>query len=194
MDRHDSVLVVIDAQPAFIAQTSMNDHERAAASATLERLIWFAGLAADLDVPVVLVQDGAERNGDSDERLLGRLPKDTRLLEKDTFSAAEQPDVQRAIASTGRGTLVLAGFETDTCICQSATGLLSNGYRILALEDATYSTGDLEHTRGLSRMRQAGVEIHDCKGLTFEWLRAVSDALDALSAYSERFGPPPLRL
>ena len=66
--REDSVLVVIDAQPGFVAA------EDAAAKA-LERIAWMAGLAALLGVSAVVVEEGPERNGHTDPRLLDRLPE-----------------------------------------------------------------------------------------------------------------------
>jgi len=61
-------------------------------------------------------------------------------------------------------------------------------------EDAAYTTGDVEHRRGLDQMLRAGVEILHYKGVAFEWLRTVEDATRTLRAAEERLGPPPLRL
>jgi hypothetical protein len=44
------------------------------------------------------------------------------------------------------------------------------------------------------RSSNAGIELHDCKGLTFEWLPVVDDAIDTVSRVEAVFGPPPLRL
>jgi hypothetical protein len=43
-------------------------------------------------------------------------------------------------------------------------------------------------------MRQAGVELNHCKGLTFEWIRTVDDTIATVSTAIAQFGPPPLRL
>ena len=99
-----------------------------------------------------------------------------------------------AIRDSGRRTAVVGGFETDTCVAQSAIQLHDLGFRVVVPEDAAYTTGDLEHRRGLDQMLRAGVEILHCKGVAFEWLRTVEDATRTLRAAEERFGPPPLRL
>ena len=67
VSREDSVLVVVDAQPGFVAA------EEAAAHA-LERIAWMAGLAALLDVPAVVVEEGPQRNGHTDPLILERVP------------------------------------------------------------------------------------------------------------------------
>jgi len=186
--------VVIDAQRGFFEHGSMNDEEREQAAATLRRAGWLAGIAALLDIPAVVVEEGPDRNGGTDAGLLERLPPGTPVLTKTTFSLGARPEAVEAIRATQRGTAVLVGFETDTCVAQSAIDLHDLGYRVVVPEDTTYSTGPVEHRRGLARMSGAGVELHHCKGLTFEWLHSVEDAVRTLRAAKARFGPPPLRL
>jgi nicotinamidase-related amidase len=194
VDRADSTLVVVDAQRVFFDQPSMTDEERAQGAAALERLRWLAGLAALLEVPAVVVEEGPQRNGSTDEQLLERLPPGTPVLSKETFSLVAEDGAVAAIRDTGRRTAVVGGFETDTCVAQSAIQLNDLGFRVVVPEDAAYTTGDVEHRRGLEQMRRAGVETLHCKGVAFEWLRTVEDATRTLRAAEERFGPPPLRL
>jgi nicotinamidase-related amidase len=82
--------------------------------------------------------------------------------------------------SAGRGTVLLTGFETDTCIAQSAVELRDAGYRVIVPGDATYSAREDEHQRGIARMSAAGVEIHSSKSVTFEWLEDVETAKDVV--------------
>src|SRR4051812_44044856 len=98
------------------------------------------------------------------------------------------------IAATGRGTLVVTGFETDTCLAQSGVVLRDLGYRVVVPRDATYSTNDVEHERGLDRRRVAGAEIHSCKGVTFEWLEHVPVAMDVFPRARQDFDVLPGRL
>jgi nicotinamidase-related amidase len=194
VDRADSTLVVVDAQRVFFDQRSMTPAEREQGAATLERLRWLAGLAALLEIPAVVVEEGPARNGSTDEQLLERLPPGTPVFAKETFSLVAEADAVAAIRDTGRRTAVVGGFETDTCVAQSAIQLHDLGFRVVVPEDAAYTTGDLEHRRGLEQMTRAGVEILHCKAVAFEWLRTVEDATRTLRAAEERFGAAPLRL
>lgn len=74
--------------------------------------------------------------------------------------------------------MVLTAFETDTCVAQSAVGLLDAGYRVVVPADATYSARAEEHHRGIARMSAAAVEIHSSKSVTFEWLEDVDTAME----------------
>jgi nicotinamidase-related amidase len=185
--REDSVLVVVDAQPGFVAAA-----EDAAAKA-LERIAWMAGLAALLGVPAVVVEEGPERNGHTDPRILERVPAGTPVIEKPTFGLAFHEPAVDAIRATARSTAVLVGFETDVCVAQSALGLLELGFRAVVLEDAVFTNSAQEHERGLARMAGTGVERNHCKGLTFEWLREVERAIEDFPK-ARALGTPPWRL
>lgn len=194
IDRADSLLVVVDTQPRFYAHPTHTEDERAEATATLHRIVWLAGIARRLDIPAVVVVEGPERNGATAAPLLERLQPDVPTFTKPTFGLAEQPEIVDAVRATQRGTVGLVGFETDVCVAQSAIGLLELGFRAVVPEDAVYSTGELQHRRGLARMSDAGVERSHCKGLVYEWLREVESGLELLRADAAEHGEPPVRL
>jgi nicotinamidase-related amidase len=183
--REDSVLVVVDAQPGFVAEE--------AGRKAVQRIAWMAGLAALLDVPAVVVEEGPQRNGHTDPAILERVPPGTPVIEKATFGLAAHEAAVDAIRATGRGTAVLAGFETDVCVAQSAVGLLELGFRAVVLEDAAFTNSAREHERGLARMVSGGVERNHCKGVAFEWLHTVDRALEDFPE-AEALGTPPWRL
>ncbi len=163
----DCLLVVIDAQPGFYP-ADLPDRE--AAIAALERAAWLAALARALAVPIVVTEEEPDRNGRTDARF-----GDVRAHLKPTFGLAGTPDILAAVRATGRPTAVLAGFETDVCVYQSAVGLLDAGLRVTVAEDATFSPGEM-HARGLARLRDAGAGLTHCKALAYEWARTVEGA------------------
>lgn len=90
-------------------------------------------------------------------------------------------EAMAAIRTTDRRTHVLTGFETDSCVAQSAVGLVDLGYRVVVPVDMTYSTCELEHPRGVRRITDAGGELNPCKGLTSERLETL-EWLETLAA------------
>jgi nicotinamidase-related amidase len=158
----DCVLVVVDAQPGFSA----------GAEAVLARAAWLVELAAALAVPIVVTEEDPAANGHTDPRL---LPAGAPVFVKPTFGLAGTPAILEAVLATRRRTAVLVGFETDVCVYQSAVGLLERGFRVLAVEDAIGSPGEM-HERGLARLRDAGVSLTHCKALGYEWVRTVEGA------------------
>jgi nicotinamidase-related amidase len=187
IDRAESVLVVVDAQPGFVPRV---EPEQAVATAALGRAIWLATIARLLDIPAVVTEEDPDRNGHTEPRLRERLSPETPVLTKPTFGLAGTPEIVAAIRDTNRATAVLMGFETDVCVSQSAIGLKDLGLRVVVVEDASYSQTQSQHKHGLKRMAGAGIELVHCKGIAFEWMRTVEQARETWDAAAE-LGPVP---
>ena len=192
VDRDQSVLVVVDAQPGFYAHESLEQADSAAASAALERAGWLAGLATALGISALVTEEDPGRNGPTDPRILARLAEDTPVLTKSEFGLAGCADIVAALRAARRSTAVLVGCETDVCVAQSAIGLVGLGFRAVVLTDATFSPGEM-HERGLARAAGGGAELSHCKGLAYEWLRTL-DAARRLPVEHPEVGEPPFRM
>jgi nicotinamidase-related amidase len=179
IDRADSVLVVVDTQPGFFAKA---EPEAGAAAAAVERAIWLATIARLLEIPAVATEEGPEREGHTEPRLLEHLGPHVPVFTKPTFGLAGCPDIVHAILQTKRSTAVLMGFETDVCVSQSAIGLKDMGFRVAAVADASYTQNAAQHELGLRRMAQLGIEIVHAKGVAFEWMRTVDVAIETTAA------------
>jgi nicotinamidase-related amidase len=182
LDRDDSVLLVVDAQPGFLG---------AGSESAVERMAWLVAVASRLGVPVIVTEEEPERNGVTDARVTNRLPAGTPVFIKPTFGLASTPEILTAVRATGRGTAVVVGCETDVCVAQSAIGLRAAGFECVVVEDAAFSPGEM-HERGLARVVSEGVARNHVKGVTYEWLRTVDDAHAALGDPS--LPSPPFRL
>lgn len=191
LEQSDSVLVVVDVQPGFLAREWFSEQDAAAASAALDRAVWLVALAARLEIPVVVTEEEPERNGSTDLRVTERLPAGTPVLRKPTFGLAGTPEILGAVRGTERGTTVVVGCETDVCIAQSAIGLRDQGFECVVVVDATFSPGEM-YARGLDRLAAAGIDRNHAKGVTYEWLRSVDDAHAVLGAPG--LPAPPFRL
>lgn len=180
------MLVVVDAQPGFVADSPRGE-------ATVLAIAWLCGMAARLGVPIVAVEEGPEREGRTDPRIAERLPPGTPVIEKPTFGLCGCDAAVSALRGTERRTAVLTGFETDVCVAQSAIELRELGFRAVVVDDATYTTSDRDHERGMRRMTGAGVEFNHAKGLIFEWLRDVDYAIEVFDGAKD-LGTFPWRL
>src|ERR1041384_2930930 len=149
LDRHDSLLVVVDVQPRFLAPE---------AESAVERAAWLIALAARLRVPVDVTEEEPERNGATDRRVVQQLPPGTPVLRKPTFGLTGTPEILTAVRAAQRGTVVLVGCETDVCVAQSAIGLLEAGLACVVVEDATFSPGEMQ-ARGLARVTAEGENV-----------------------------------
>jgi nicotinamidase-related amidase len=190
IERSDSVLVVIDAQPGFSGTTGP-----AAAAAARSRAIigWLAGVAAAVHIPIVVTEEDAAANGATDSVIIDRLPPGTPILAKGVFGLADEPEILAAVESSRRRTVVLTGAETDVCVAQSAVGLLDRGFRIVVVTDATFSPGVM-HELGLRHVREAGAELRHAKGVYYEWMRTLEGARGFRHDHPDLGSPPGFEL
>jgi nicotinamidase-related amidase len=190
LERSDSVLVVIDAQPGF---SGGDDETSRAAAASRAVAGWLAGVAAVLDVPIVVTEEDSAMNGSTDDAITRRLPATTPILAKAVFGLTEVPEILAAVEATGRRTAVLVGAETDVCVAQSGVGLIDRGYRVVVVTDATFSPGVM-HELGLRHMRDAGAEARHAKGVYYEWIRTLDAARVFERDHPDLAIPPGFRL
>ena len=187
IDRDDSILMVIDAQPAFLDK--LPERERRTLVAYLG---WLIGVATWLEIPLVVTAEDLPRLGGVASELAPVL-SDTPTFNKMIFGLADDPAILAAVARTNRKTAILTGLETDVCVAQSALGLLERGYRVVAVADAI-GAPEPAHAAGLSRMREAGVVIVNVKNLYYEWLRTVEQVRRFRTACADLAVPEGLRL
>jgi nicotinamidase-related amidase len=186
--RGDSLLVVIDLQPRFWGDR-LDAEDLRRAEEVAARAAWLAGVASAVGVPAVITEEEPERNGPTDAAVLAALRPGAPIFTKPVFGLADCPDIMEAVASTGRRTAVLAGYETDVCVTHSAAGLREAGYRVVVAEDAVYSPFGAQ-APGLARLRDWGAELVHCKGIYYDWVRTLQAAL-AFRKDNPHLGEPP---
>jgi nicotinamidase-related amidase len=188
VDHADSVLIVVDAQEGFYGDLPAVESDQAREA--LARMTWLARVAHRLGVPAVLTEEDPERNGGTFAPIAAIYP-DAPALVKPTFGLTGTPEIVGRVEDAGRTTAVLVGFETDVCVAQSAIGLKGRGMRVVVVEDAVFSPGEM-HARGLARMSAEGVELNHCKGLAYEWTRTLGESRSVL--HDPEVGEAPFRL
>ena len=186
--RDDALLVVIDLQPRFWGDL-LDDTDAAAASQAIARATWLTAAATALGVPVIFTEEDPEQNGPAAAEALAAAGGRGLVFSKPVFDLAACPDIMAALEATGRRTAVLCGFETDVCVTHSAGGLAEADYRVIVAADAVYSPAGAQ-SYGLARLRDMGVELVHCKGIYYDWVRTLKDALAFQDAHADLAKPP----
>lgn len=161
-------LVVIDVQDYFLAKLPLDWRKP-----LVERIAWLMQVASILEIPVIATAEDIARDGPLVPDLEKQLPVGASVHDKKVFGLCGQSDILETVRKTGRSECVLVGLETDVCICHSALGLLDQGFRVAAIEDATASPPP-HHEAGLRRMAAAGVVLTNTKGIYYEWVRGLA--------------------
>ncbi len=167
IDVDDSILVLIDIQESFLGKLP-----EAESAILLKRICWLTGVARWARVPQVVMAEDISSSGTVHPAVAGALAPGTPVLGKMHFGLAAEESILQSVGDSKRNTAILVGLETDVCICQSALGLLEQGFRVAVVADAIGSPGP-DHAYGLQRMRAAGVIVVGLKGLFYEWMRTV---------------------
>lgn len=170
VEPQDSILIAIDVQTAFARKLPPAD-----AQGIVARTGWLIGAARWLNIPVLATAEDLARLGGPMEEVANWLPAGATIHNKMVFDLTQESEILKAVRDTGRHCAVLAGFETDVCVAQSAIGLVRLGYRVVALADCSGSPGSA-HTAGLQRMASEGVVILPMRSLLYEWLRTVESS------------------
>ena len=190
IDRSDSVLIVIDAQPGFAGSTDATARD---AARSREVAAWLVGVAAALGVPVIVTEEDPATNGPTDAAITARLPKDTPILAKTVFGLADEPAILAAVVATGRRTTILVGAETDVCVAQSAVGLVGPRVPRRGRRRRDLLPGRM-HDHGLAHLRDVGVEVRHAKGIYYEWVRTVAEARAFQADHPDLAAPPGFEL
>ncbi len=191
LDRDDSLLLVIDAQPGFYGDEP--GAEPAPLAEALARAAWIARVANARGVPAILTEEDAPRNGATAAGIVAALPMAPPAFAKHVFGAADQPEILDAIEATGRRTIVIVGLETDVCVAHTALGLLDRAFRVAVVGDATFAPG-LVHDAGLRRIAEAGGAVIHAKGVYYEWVRTLEAARAFERDHPDLAEPPGFRL
>jgi nicotinamidase-related amidase len=184
LDVDDSILIVIDVQPAFLDKLPREDSQL-----LRNRICWLIGVASWLRVPLIVTAEDIAREGGVDPQVVRSLPAATQAHNKMVFDLSAEPAILAAISQAGRRTAVLVGLETDVCVAHSTLGLLGHGYQVAVVADATGSPGTA-HGIGLERAANAGALVTNVKSLFYEWMRTVERARQFRAATARTLAIP----
>lgn len=160
LDSSDTVLVVIDAQDAFLK--TIFERERVVANTV--RLIEAAKV---FSVPILVTLQNAPKLGDCTGAVMDALPHDTRI-EKMSFSCCGCERFPGALEETTRRQALLCGVESHICVSQTAHDLLARGYSVHVAKDAVSSRTPESWLVGVEKMRDSGCVITSTEMAIFE--------------------------
>ncbi|MHB8606531.1 MAG: hydrolase [Thermoplasmatota archaeon] len=158
-----AVLVVVDAQERLIPAM----HESGRAVARIARAVRGATL---LGVPVIATEQYKKGLGATVADVRDALPASAPVIEKTVFSCPAEPAFARALATTGRRQVLLAGVEAHVCVLATALDLLHDGFNVHVLEDAVASRDAMDRHLALRRLDHAGAVVSTTETALFEML------------------------
>src|ERR1700720_3950411 len=114
-----------------------------------------------LRVPIIVTTTARDSMwGPTFPELVSALP-DTRIIDRSTVNAWDDPKVAAAIEATGRKKLIFAGVSLEVCAAFPAITAIGKGYEAYVPVDASGTFSETKRQAGLIRMQQAGVIVSD---------------------------------
>ena len=157
-----TAVVVVDFQERLVPAM----REGALAVSSAAKLIEGANA---IGCPVLVTQQYTKGLGDSVSGIKEAFSSFSHI-EKSAFSAMGEPDFVKALAETGKKTVVLCGIEAHVCILQTALDLLSAEYDVFLVTDAISSRKEKDEKMAVKRMIKSGVFPTTVESVLFELL------------------------
>ena len=158
-----SALVVVDVQDKLMAAI----HEADRVVRETVRAVEGARL---LKVPVLCSEQYPDGLGPTVASVRAAIG-DAAVVEKVSFSAADETRFMEALRRLDRDQIVLVGIEAHICVLQTAADLTARGFRVHVAVDAVSSRTASNRQIGLDRMRALGVTMTSVESVLFEWTR-----------------------
>lgn len=172
--RENTLGLVIDYQERLLPHIHENRQLLANSTVLIE------GLKA-LGVPLLVTEQYRKGLGMTTPEIKNLFsPFDPR--EKVSFSCCDDQGIGRAVAETGKKTVVICGIEAHVCVLQTAIDLLANNFVPVVVADCTSSRKKQDKQTAMERMRQEGVIVTSYEAILFELCRtAGTDQFKTLS-------------
>lgn len=178
LDRHTSVLLVVDMQEPFLQVM----HGRDALTANV---VLLCKTAAILGIPVLMTTQNIARMGPVIPSVVHSVPNASRtkggaallpVIDKMSFSCASSELFERTLSGLSRKQVVVCGLETHICVSQTAHDLRYAGYQVHVVADAVSSRTIEKHKLGMERIRDAGILPSAAEAAVYEWVREAGTA------------------
>lgn len=168
LERGETLLLVIDLQERLM---------RAMPEAEGRELVRQVGILIEgaklLSLPIIATEQYPKGLGQTVPELRARLPEAP--IEKLEFSACAKEEAKRAIAASGRGSVLVCGVEAHVCVYQTARDLLGEGFSVFIPEDAVLSRRESNRRVGLRLAEQAGAILTSTETALFELVGSAAD-------------------
>jgi nicotinamidase-related amidase len=93
------------------------------------------------------------------------------IIDRSLVNAWDEPRIVKAVESTGRKKLIIAGISLEVCVAFPAVSAIDAGYDVYAAIDASGTFSEAKRTAGLLRLTQSGVIVSDYATLMVEILK-----------------------
>lgn len=164
LNTENSVLLIIDIQEKLVRMLEKDT--------IVSKSCALANAARILGVDTIVTEQYPKGLGSTIDPLKEALGENVKYFEKTSFSALKEEAVENGIKLTGKKHVMICGIEAHICVYQTAMDLISKGYEVSLVADASASRNKFEFKTGVELMRQHGINITCVEIVLFELLKS----------------------
>jgi len=187
-----SVLVLIDHQIGTLQLV-----KNLPSDVALRNAIVLSKTAKTLGMPIVMTSSMEDQLQGPIAPALRQVAPEAhaaRIKRAGIVNAWDDPNFEKAVRSTDRHQLVMAGVTTDVCLVFPAVGAVADGFTVQAVLDASGSPTEISEAAAERRMERAGVVLTATNTIVAElvrnWTRPGGGDLVQLMLASAPIMPP----
>ncbi len=160
----NSLLLMIDIQEKLVSM--VNDEN------IVKKTCALANAARILGLNKIVTEQYPRGLGSTIPSVMTALGDDVKYLEKTSFSALKNSEIEKTVKESGKKHVILCGIEAHICVYQTAIDLISQGFNVYLVKDASASRNKYEFETGVELMRQEGVKITCVEMVLFELIQS----------------------
>lgn len=164
LNTENSVLLIIDIQERLVRMLEKDT--------IVQKSCALAKTANVLGVDTIVTEQYPKGLGNTIQPLKDVLSENTTYFEKTAFSVLKEEGFENILQAKGKKKVILCGIEAHICVYQTAIDLLSKGFDVYFVADASASRNKYEFKTGVELMRQKGVNITCVEIVLFELLKS----------------------
>ncbi|MFC2098171.1 hydrolase [Bacteroidota bacterium] len=123
-----------------------------------------------LDIPVYVTQQYSKGLGRTIPAIEGLFDSFSHI-EKTAFSCCDEPDLIKALETSGRKNIIIAGIESHVCVLQTVIDLIGLEYVPVVIEDCVSSRKLSDKKTAMDRMSMEGAILSSYESILFELCR-----------------------
>ena len=178
LDKDSAAVLMVDHQAGLLSLVRDVDPDK-----FKNNVMALADMAKYFNLPTILTtsfEDGP--NGPIVPELKEMFPDAPFIARPGQINAWDNEDFVKAIKSTGKKQLIVAGVVTEVCVAFPVLSALEEGFEVFVITDASGTFNPITRDAAWDRMSQAGAQLMSWFGAACELHRDWRNDVDGLGA------------
>ncbi|MFJ1253021.1 isochorismate family cysteine hydrolase YcaC [Cupriavidus sp. CuC1] len=176
LDKSQAAVLLVDHQAGLLSLVRDIEPDK-----FKNNVLALADLAKYFNLPTILTtsfEDGP--NGPLVQELKQTFPDAPYIARPGQINAWDNEDFTKAVKSTGRKQLIIAGVVTEVCVAFPALSAMAEGYDVFVVTDASGTFNEITRNAAWTRMAEAGAQMLSWFGVACELHRDWRNDIEGL--------------